>query len=61
METSTASIRQTIQTKYLLSLKNILVGGFNPFEKYYCSQNGFIFANFRGENKKYLKTQPKDS
>ena len=27
---------------------------FNPFEKY-DRQNGFIFPNFRGENKKYLK------
>ena len=30
-----------------------LVGGFNPFEKY-ARQNGFIFPNFRAENKKYL-------
>ncbi len=32
----------------------LLVGGFNPFEKY-ARQNGFIFPNFRGEHKKYLK------
>ena len=31
-----------------------LVVGFNPSEKY-ARQNGFIFTNFRGENKKYLK------
>ena len=31
----------------------ILVGGWtNPFEEY-ARQNGFIFPNFRGENKKY--------
>ena len=31
-----------------------LVGGFNPFEKY-ARQIGFIFPNFRSENKyKYL-------
>ena len=31
-----------------------LVGGWtNPIEKY-ARQNGFIFPNFRGENKKYL-------
>ena len=30
-----------------------LVGGFNPSEKY-ARQIGFIFPNFRGENKKYL-------
>ena len=30
-----------------------LVGGFNPLEKY-DRQNGFIFPNFRGENKKCL-------
>ncbi len=34
-----------------------LVGGFNPFEKY-ARQNGFIFPNFRGEHKKYLKPPP---
>ena len=28
-----------------------LVGGYNPSEKY-ARQNGFIFPNFRGENKK---------
>ena len=33
--------------------KPYLVGSFNPFEKY-ARQNGFIFPNFRGENKKYL-------
>jgi len=31
-----------------------MVGGFNPFEKY-ARQIGFIFPNFRGEHKKYLK------
>ena len=30
-----------------------LVGDFNPFQKY-ARQNGFIFPNFRGENKTYL-------
>ena len=40
------------------SAHSILVGGWtNPFEK--CArQNGFIFPNFRGENKKYLKPPP---
>ena len=33
--------------------KPYLVGSFNPFEKY-ARQNGFIFPNFRGENKRYL-------
>ncbi len=36
-----------------------LGGGWtNPFEKY-ARQNGFIFPNFRGENKKCLKTPPR--
>ena len=36
-----------------------LVGGWtNPFEKY-ARQNGFIFPNFRGENKKCLKPPAK--
>ena len=36
----------------------VLVGGFNPFEKY-ARQNGFIFPNFRGENsKKSFKMPP---
>ena len=39
--------------QYLESSSSFLVGGFNPFEKY-ARQNGFIFPNFRGENKKYL-------
>ena len=33
--------------------KPFLVGGFNPSEKY-ARQNGFIFPNFRGENKQCL-------
>ena len=36
----------------------VLVGGFNPSEKYE-NQNGFIFPNFRGENKKCLKPPPR--
>ena len=32
----------------------ILVGGFNPFEKY-ARQNGNHFPRVRGENKKCLK------
>ena len=33
-------------------INTCLVGGWtNPFEKY-APQNGFIFPNFRGENKK---------
>ena len=36
---------------------NILVGGFNPFEKY-ARQNGFIFPNFRGENKNIWTHHP---
>ena len=35
---------------------NFLVGGFNPFEKYYIVKMG-IFPN-RGEHKKYLKPPP---
>ena len=31
----------------------VLVGGFNPFEKY-ARQNGFIFPKFRGENSKNI-------
>ena len=27
----------------------LLVGGFNPFETYYCSQIGFISPENRGE------------
>ena len=38
--------------------ETFLVGGFNPFEKY-ARQIGFIFPNFRGENKKYLKPPPR--
>ena len=30
----------------------------HPFEKY-ARQNGFIFPNFRGEHKKYLKPPPR--
>ena len=33
----------------------ILVGGFNPFEKY---QSNWIISPGRGENKKYLKPPP---
>ena len=33
----------------ICTVKTLLVGGFNPFEKY-ARQNGFIFPNFRGEN-----------
>ena len=37
---------------------NILVGGWtNPSEKY-ASQNGFIFPNFRGENKNSFELPP---
>ena len=36
---------------------NLLVGGFNPFEKY-ARQNGFIFPKDRDENKKDLKPLP---
>ena len=36
-------------------IKPLLVGGWtHPVEKY-ARQNGFIFPNFRGENRKYLK------
>ena len=34
----------------------LMVGGFNPFEKY--SSNSIIFPN-RDENKKYLKPPPR--
>ena len=38
---------------------NMLVGGFSPpIWKILISQNGFIFPNFRGEKKKYLKPPP---
>ena len=34
-----------------------LVGGWtNPIAKTCACQNGFIFPNFRGENKTYLET-----
>ena len=33
---------------------SILVGGFNPFEKYACQIRTLPFPNFRGENKNYL-------
>ena len=37
-----------------------LVGGFSPtHSKKYARQNGFIFPNFRGENKEYLKPPPR--
>ena len=36
----------------------LLVGGFNPSEKYE-RQIGFIFPKVRGENKKYLKPPPR--
>ena len=40
-----------------LKLTNILlVGGFNPLEKYYW--NWIIFPNFRGESKKIFQTNP---
>ena len=35
----------------------LLVGGFNPSEKY-ARQNGFIFPNFRGENKQIFELPP---
>ena len=38
-------------------LDNILVGGFNPVEKY-ARQNRIISPNFQGENKEYLKPPP---
>ena len=42
--------------------KECLVGGWtNPLEKYYSSQNGFIFPNFRGENKKIFELPPPSS
>ena len=42
-----------LTSSYIIIHHPFLVGGFNPFEKY-ARQNGFIFPNFRGENKKYL-------
>ena len=39
-----------------------LVGGWtNPLETYCRSQNGFIFPNFRGENKTYWKPPPRNT
>ena len=38
-------------------LYSLLVGSFNPFEKY-ARQNGFIFPNFRHENKKIIELPP---
>ena len=40
--------------------ERVLVGGFNPFEKYYMSQIENHFPNFRGENNKSLKPPPVD-
>ena len=37
--------------------KTKLVGGFNPFEKYYLKMG--IFPNFRGEHKTYWKPPPR--
>ena len=37
----------------IFRVQTLLVGGFNPSEKY-ARQIGFIFPNFRGENKKSL-------
>ena len=34
----------------------MLVISTNPFEKLVISQNGFIFPNVRGENKKIIET-----
>ena len=45
-------------SNYLCAINCNLVGGWtNPSEKY-DRQNGFIFPNFRDENKKYLKPPP---
>ena len=38
-------------------LESSLVGGFNPFDKY-ARQIGFIFPNFRGENKQTFELPP---
>ena len=42
----------------LIGVKLLLVGGFNPFEKYYIVKLE-IFPKVRGENKKYLKPPPR--
>ena len=49
--------RTPVTTKIVTLYLNWLVVGFNPSEKYAC-QNGFIFPNFQGENKRYLKPPP---
>ena len=51
--------RDTVGCKTFNTMrKSALVGGFNPFEKY-ARQNGFIFPNVRGENKKDFKPPPR--
>ena len=44
-----------VSSVYMYIYDDILVGGFNPFEKY-DRQNGFIFPKVRGEHKKIFET-----
>ena len=46
----------TLKEKTLGKHIDILVGGFNPSEKY---QSNWIISPSRGENKKYLKPPPR--
>ena len=39
-----------------MTRSHLLVGGFNPFEKY---QSNWIISQGRDENKKYLKPPPR--
>ena len=43
------------QKKQVVGRRSLLVGGFNPFEKYYSN---WIISPGRGENKKCLKPPP---
>ena len=47
-------IQERSQSQSHQGVSLLLVGDFNPSEKY-ARQNGFIFPNFRVENKTYLK------
>ena len=46
-------MERATMTDNIWERKNLVGGWTNPIEKY-ARQNGFIFPNFRGENKKYL-------
>ena len=51
----------TVNTSICISLSIYLVGGFNPFEKYYMSQNGNLpqIGLKTAGKQKYLKPSPR--